>query len=786
MDNEITQIVSSKSRTPRLLIISFDLIGKQMAGPGIRFYEFAKILSNYVDVTLAAPNKIDIQTEGFKTFFYNQEKFKLLKRVSEHSDIILIQGHILHYFPFLKNFKGKIIVDLYNPFNLESLEMFKDLTMAERLRIDKSNVDLIKFQLAIGDFFICASEKQRSYWLGMLNAMGRINPYNYDNDSTFKRLIDVVSFGIPSEQPKHTGESIRKMFPGIKEDDSLILWGGGIWNWLDPITAIKAMWEITRSRKDIKLIFTGLKHPDPKLPEMKKAIEAVKLSQELGLFDKFVFFNEWVSYETRQNFLLESTAGLSLHQEKIETEFAYRTRVMDYIWAKLPIITTEGDSIAKLVKEENIGEVVKYENISQLARVIESVATNKSLKDIYVKNLEKIQPKFYWENVTKPLVEYCVNAEYAVDKKMIIDFINLQNNKISNVVKNHFSGTTNVLALTSNIYFDKEIFKEKNFGKIYFIEVQDLPKERQEQGLNVDDIGLLKSKILARTKFDGVIINNAFKNITPKFLYDLLNVISLRLKSDGVIFVSVPESRGLQKVFSKKDYYDRTSDRIDEFTFEYILKNTGYEIIEKGVWDKFEILKEDEFASRFANMLNLKENHKDLEELLYDKNELIDLFEIKLDKKDFKELTLLKGLNLLDSEELKNDNSLKGKLKRFIYAVTSLYLENLRKSYNASIQAINNNIQLQINREINKLNEKNRQRMIFIYYNIFKSLLFEISNLQIDVRALRNILEEKFDFKKEDKTLIDQRLEVLLGDIENIDKIMGLSISNKYYVAKKL
>ena len=34
---------------------------------------------------------------------------------------------------------------------------------------------------------------------------------------------------------------------------------------------------------------------------------------------------------------------------------------MDYIWARLPIITTEGDSIAKLVKEENIGEVIKYE-----------------------------------------------------------------------------------------------------------------------------------------------------------------------------------------------------------------------------------------------------------------------------------------------------------------------------------------------------------------------------------------------------------------------------------------
>jgi len=79
---------------------------------------------------------------------------------------------------------------------------------------------------------------------------------------------------------------------------------------------------------------------------MKKCRDAINLSKELDLFDKFVFFNEWVPYEMRQNFLLESSAGLSIHQEKLETEFSYRTRVMDYIWARLPIISTEGDSIA--------------------------------------------------------------------------------------------------------------------------------------------------------------------------------------------------------------------------------------------------------------------------------------------------------------------------------------------------------------------------------------------------------------------------------------------------------
>ena len=143
---------------------------------------------------------------------------------------------------FLKNFSGKIIVDLYNPFNLESLEMFKDSEISERLRIDQSNNYIIKLQLAIGDFFICASEKQRDYWTGMLSAMGRINPYSYDADNTLRSLIDVVPFGIPSDPPKRGGSSIAGVIPNIKEGDKILLWGGGIWNWLGFPKRQRAFW----------------------------------------------------------------------------------------------------------------------------------------------------------------------------------------------------------------------------------------------------------------------------------------------------------------------------------------------------------------------------------------------------------------------------------------------------------------------------------------------------------------------------------------------------------------
>ncbi|MBM3701341.1 MAG: hypothetical protein FJW68_10615 [Actinobacteria bacterium] len=163
----------------------------------------------------------------------------------------------------------------------------------------------------------------------------------------------------------------------------------------------------------------------------------------------------------------------------------------------------------------------------------------------------------------------------------------------------------------------------------------------------------------------------------------------------------------------------------------------------------------------------------------------MDLFDIKFSNKDFKELQFLKSLNILEADEFKNDRSIKGRLKKYIYAITGLYLENLRRSYNISIQSISNNIQMQINSEINQLNAKNRERMIFIYYNIFKTLEYQVANLGVDIRALRRLIESSQPQQQPELAALDEKLEALLGDIDNIDRIMGLNISNKYYVAKR-
>ncbi len=90
------------------------------------------------------------------------------------------------------------------------------------------------------------------------------------------------------------------------------------------------------------------------------AVRARELADSLGLTGRHVFFNEkWVPYNDRQNFLLDADVGVSTHFEHIETTFSFRTRILDYLWTHLPIVTTRGDGFGDLVIAEGLGVAVR-------------------------------------------------------------------------------------------------------------------------------------------------------------------------------------------------------------------------------------------------------------------------------------------------------------------------------------------------------------------------------------------------------------------------------------------
>ena len=70
-----------------------------------------------------------------------------------------------------------------------------------------------------------------------------------------------------------------------------ILWGGGVYNWFDPLTLVRAVDRLRQRLPTVRLLFLGMRHPNPGIPEMRMAVETQRLAEELGLVDQHVFFN---------------------------------------------------------------------------------------------------------------------------------------------------------------------------------------------------------------------------------------------------------------------------------------------------------------------------------------------------------------------------------------------------------------------------------------------------------------------------------------------------------------
>ncbi|MCP4362982.1 MAG: glycosyltransferase [Chloroflexi bacterium] len=395
-----------------VLIISPDSVHSSMGGVGIRYWELSHQLATVAQVTLAVPNETDLQSETVALCRYENGQTEPLQSLAQVADIILLSGFAFFHNPFLRELSAYRIVDLYDPMALENLERFADRPLGERMGLHQVNVNTFNDLFAQGDFFICASEKQRDYWLGALTAVNRVTPALYDEDPTLRRLIDLVPFGIPAEPPQHRKRVLKGVRPGIGAEDKVILWGGGLWDWLDPLTVIEAMPLALEQVPEARLFFLGIKHPNPNVPPSRMAERALTLAEKMGLLETAVFYNEWTPYEERESYLCEADVGVSLHGDHIETRFAVRTRLMDYLWARLPMVVSGGDVLSDLVQAYGLGQVVGVGEKTAVAEALIDMLRH----PIPPPRFDPIVERHLWSETAVPLLEY-VSAPWYNGRK---------------------------------------------------------------------------------------------------------------------------------------------------------------------------------------------------------------------------------------------------------------------------------------------------------------------------------------------------------------------------------
>ena len=404
---------------PHLLIVSNDVVNAKMAGPGMRYLEMARALSADLDVTLAIPGAIDpafaevIQSPHLHVAQYDEARAGSLKVLVDNADVAVISGWMVQKFPFLDLTSTRLVVDLYDPFVLENLHYYLHEPLKNQQAMNEQAVAITNHLAKLGDFFICGNERQRDYWLGVLTANGRTNPPNFIQDPTMTSLIDIVSIGFP-DRPPRSGKGLCGVHPAIPEGSRIVLWGGGVWNWLDPLTLIQAWPKVASKHPEARLVFLGTRHPNPTVPQHEMAQKAIQLAEETGEKDKTIIFIEWVSYEEREALLCEAAIGVTLHPIHVETRFSLRTRVLDCFWADLPVLITDGDITSEWIREYGLGEVVPPHDPAAVSQALLRILAKS--KDAWQPAFAPLKKHMTWQAVVAPLRRYCLEGGYAPDR----------------------------------------------------------------------------------------------------------------------------------------------------------------------------------------------------------------------------------------------------------------------------------------------------------------------------------------------------------------------------------
>ena len=91
-------------------------------------------------------------------------------------------------------------------------------------------------------------------------------------------------------------------------------------------------------------------------------------------------------------------------------------RTRHHLWAGLPILCTEGDTLAELVEGRDLGEVVPAEDPSAIARAVERLL-DRSRRDVCAAHLAELAGELTWETVAAPVVEFCRHPRHAADRE---------------------------------------------------------------------------------------------------------------------------------------------------------------------------------------------------------------------------------------------------------------------------------------------------------------------------------------------------------------------------------
>lgn len=205
-----------------------------------------------------------------------------------------------------------------------------------------------------------------------------------------------------SDDPFPTGTV--NPYPEALRERPILLWGGGIWNWFDVPTVVRAMLELRDAGSPHALFFLSGRNEATKDYD-KPLQDALHAAGEAGLLGTSVFFNEQrVTPDRLGPWLEHCTAGIMGNLPTLESRLSWRTRYLDLLWAGRPLVASGRDPLAGIMERSGAALLAPEGNPSALADAIRGFASIDARWIDACSRSKRLGDTMRWSEVVRPFL----------------------------------------------------------------------------------------------------------------------------------------------------------------------------------------------------------------------------------------------------------------------------------------------------------------------------------------------------------------------------------------------
>lgn len=202
---------------------------------------------------------------------------------------------------------------------IEHAEYPRLLAAPDPAKAHRALVDTYARQLAVSDHFLCRSEVERATLVANLCLTGAFGPADIACSRTLAHLVSLVPIGFSARSAREAAATEPVHLADF-------LWTGGIWNFLDPLTFVRAVGRCHQRGAPVTAAFL---HAAPVTDNADLVAALHHEVEALDLGDAVQLLTEPVAHGKRDAYLLGARGLVCLGKPGAENQTCVRLRVRD-------------------------------------------------------------------------------------------------------------------------------------------------------------------------------------------------------------------------------------------------------------------------------------------------------------------------------------------------------------------------------------------------------------------------------------------------------------------------